>query len=235
MLDYCGYPTRIRFFRSDDYGRTWSEPIRVDDGTISDMAFQWFGTMSVAPNGRIDLVWNDTRNFLDSPKANFSELYYAYSIDEGANWSANIPVSPVFDSHVGWPQQAKLGDYYHMVSDNLGANVAYAATFNGEQDIYFLRIGPWDCNGNEIDDALDISEVRSRDCNDNSVPDECEYRADANGDGLTNLTDFAAFFGDLTGPGGTAKGPCNQLSDIDHDGDVDLHDYYLLTHVFTAP
>jgi hypothetical protein len=61
------------------------------------------------------------------------------------------------------------------------------ATSNGEQDVYFLRIGPWDCNGNEIDDALDISELRSRDCNANDVPDECEYRADFNGDGLTTL------------------------------------------------
>ena len=34
-----------------------------------------------------------------------------------------------------------MGDYFHMVSDDLGANLAYAATFNGEQDVYFARIG----------------------------------------------------------------------------------------------
>ena len=28
-----------------------------------------------------------------------------------------------------------------MVSDNDGANLAYAATFNGEQDVYFLALG----------------------------------------------------------------------------------------------
>ena len=41
---------------------------------------------------------------------------------------------------MGYPNQDKLGDYYDMVSDNTGAYLAYAATFNGGQDVYFLRI-----------------------------------------------------------------------------------------------
>jgi hypothetical protein len=41
---------------------------------------------------------------------------------------------------MGWPQQQKLGDYFHMVSDDSGAHVAWAATFNGEQDVYYGRI-----------------------------------------------------------------------------------------------
>jgi len=225
----------LYFSRSTDLGRTWSKPIRVNDDSLDNGAWQWFGMISIAPNGRIDAVWNDTRNYLDAPDRNFSELYYAYSTDAGATWSSNIPVSPVFDSHVGWPQQAKLGDYYHMVSDNLGVNVAYAATFNGEQDVYFLRIGPWDCNGNELDDTLDISELRSRDCNTNGVPDECEYRADANGDGVTTLSDFAAFQKALNGPGVPLPADCTRLLDPDHDGDIDLRDFYLLSHVFVTP
>ena len=41
---------------------------------------------------------------------------------------------------MGWPNQAKIGDYYTMISDDAGADVAYAATFNGGQDVYYLRI-----------------------------------------------------------------------------------------------
>ena len=93
--------------------------------------------MSVAPNGRIDVIWNDTRN---GAKANSSELYYAYSTDAGTTWSKNVPVSPPFDSWVGWPNLNNIGDGYDLVSDNDGVNVAYAATFNKEQDIHFLRI-----------------------------------------------------------------------------------------------
>ncbi len=226
------YPLDLAFSRSSDGGTTWSDPIRVNDDPEDNGAWQWFAMMSVAPNGRIDAVWNDTRN---SGQANLSELFYSYSTDAGETWSKNIPVSPMFDSWVGWPQQPKLGDYYHMVSDNLGVNVAYAATFNGEQDIYFLRIGPWDCNGNQIDDALDISEGRSRDCNSNGVPDECEYRCDLDGDGLTGLSDFASFQRALTGPAKTALEPCGALLDIDHDSDIDLLDFAGLQRVFTTP
>ena len=61
------------------------------------------------------------------------------------NWSDNVALSPSFDPHLGWPQQNKMGDYFDMVSDELGANLAYAATFNGEQDVYFIRIGEPAC------------------------------------------------------------------------------------------
>jgi hypothetical protein len=99
--------------------------------------------MSVAPNGRIDAIWNDTRN---DPGGYDSELYYSYSLDAGQTWSVNEALSPPFDPHLGWPQQNKMGDYFDMVSDDLGANLAYAATFNGEQDVYYLRIGPAYCD-----------------------------------------------------------------------------------------
>ena len=236
LVNHCAYPfTDVTFSKSRDAGVTWTEAVRVHDDPIDSGAWQWFGMMSVAPNGRIDVVWNDTRNHLDAPNANLSELYYAFSTDAGETWSPNVQVSPVFDSQIGYPYGSpKLGDYYHMVSDNLGVNVAYAATFNGEQDVYFLRIGAWDCNGNQVRDEDDIAATRSRDCNGNAVPDECEYRGDADGDGLTTLADFTTFVGDLVGPTASPARPCAELSDADHDGDVDLHDFYLLEHVFAG-
>lgn len=132
-------PLDIMFSRSTDGGHTWSAPVRVNDDAIGNRAYQWFGTMSVAPNGRIDVVWNDTRGSADSTK---SALYYSYSNDGGATWSANEQASPTWDSTVGWPKQKKIGDYYHMISRDDGADLAWAATFNGEQDVYYLRIPP---------------------------------------------------------------------------------------------
>jgi len=61
-----------------------------------------------------------------------------------------------------------------MESDLVGAHVAYAATFNGEQDVYYLRIGDYDCNGNGVGDAIDIQNGTSVDSNGNGIPDECE-------------------------------------------------------------
>ncbi|MEN8163582.1 MAG: sialidase family protein [Acidobacteriota bacterium] len=129
-------PADVMFARSTDGGLTWSTPIRVNDDPVDGNAWQWFGTMAVAPNGRIDVVWNDTRSL---GQENISEVFYAFSTDGGLSWSRNQPLTPSFDSHLGWPQQNKLGDYYDMVSDTGGASLAFAATFNGEQDVYYLR------------------------------------------------------------------------------------------------
>lgn len=129
-------PCDVMFARSADRGETWSAPVRVNDDT-TDGAWQWFGTMSVAPNGRIDVIWLDTR---DDPTGFDSALYYAYSWDGGETWSKNERLSEAFDPHVGWPRQSKMGDYFHMISENEFAHLAWAATFNGEQDVYYSRI-----------------------------------------------------------------------------------------------
>jgi hypothetical protein len=117
------------------------------------------------------VIWNDTRN---DPGGYDSELFYSSSTDGGVTWSPNTALSPPFDPHLGWPDQDKIGDYYDMVSDRVGANVAWAATFNGEQDVYYLRIGDYDCNSNGIGDSEDMSTGGSFDTNGNGIPDECE-------------------------------------------------------------
>ena len=66
-------------------------------------------------------------------------LYYSWSDDGGLTWAANRPLSPPFNQSLGYPQQEKIGDYIGMVSLNEGACIAYTATFNGEEDIYFVR------------------------------------------------------------------------------------------------
>jgi hypothetical protein len=84
-----------------------------------------------------------------------------------------VAVSPTFDSTLGYPQQNKMGDYIDLVSDATGAGVAYTATFNGEQDVYFVRLFP-DCNENGIPDDVDLSSEASPDNDGNGLPDECD-------------------------------------------------------------
>ncbi len=90
-------PLDVMFARSIDGGANWSTPVRVNKDW-SDSAYQWFGTMSVAPNGRIDVIWLDTRN---DPGGYDSELYYSFSTDAGMTWSPDEVLSPAFDPHVG--------------------------------------------------------------------------------------------------------------------------------------
>ncbi|MCX6930059.1 MAG: sialidase family protein [Verrucomicrobia bacterium] len=131
-----GNIVNVMFSRSIDGGRNWSVPLRINDDSPTQHAAHWFGTLSVAPNGRIDACWNDTRH---STNNTFSELYYSWSDDGGLTWAANRPLSPPFNQSLGYPQQNKMGDYIGMVSLNEGACIAYTATFNGEEDIYFVR------------------------------------------------------------------------------------------------
>src|SRR5207237_5387 len=70
----------------------------------------------------------------------FSELYYCSSLDGGLTWATNRAVSAAFDPSLGYPQQFKIGDYLGMISLNDATCIAYSATFNGEEDMYFLRM-----------------------------------------------------------------------------------------------
>ena len=139
--------TDVMFARSTDGGQTFSAPQRINDDPINHNKWHIFGTPSVAPNGRIDVVWLDSRNASNNTDM---QLFYTYSTDGGVSWAANIPVSNSFNPQAGYPNNDKIGDYITIVSDATGGNVAYAATFNvnpnavggHEQDVYYVRVSP---------------------------------------------------------------------------------------------
>ncbi len=191
-------PFDVLFIRSPDGGETWTSSVRVNqDAGAPTNSRQWFGTMSVAPNGRIDAVWYDTRNDTSGMLVpQFSEVYYAFSEDGGDTWSFNVPVAPPFNHTLGYPVQRKIGDYIQMISDNDGADLAYAATFNGEEDIYYVRLSPQiDCNDNGTPDADEIASGTAPDCNGNGVIDTCDvqygFLTDCNDNGLFDACELA--------------------------------------------
>ena len=86
------------------------------------------------------MVWNDTRA---SNQVSMSELTYTYSTNGGETWAENVPVSPPFDSLLGWPRQD-----------------------NGEQDVYYLRIGERvDDSSADHSRALEPTRALSPKCN----------------------------------------------------------------------
>ncbi len=74
-----------------------------------------------------------------------------------------------------------------------------------------------DCNANGVLDSQDILLGTSRDCNANGRPDECECRADFNGDGQLNVNDYIAFQ-----TGFATAVPC---ADFDGNGQHNVNDY----------
>jgi hypothetical protein len=138
--------TDVMFVRSTDGGLTFSAPHRINDDPVNHNKWHWFGTLAVAPNGRIDSVWLDSRNAANNTD---SQLFYSFSTDGGVTWAPNVAVSNSFTPFEGWPVQQKIGDYLTIVSDNTGGDVAYSATFNfnpntnqHEQDVYYVRVSP---------------------------------------------------------------------------------------------
>ena len=138
--------TDVMFVRSTDGGLTFSAPHKVNDDPVNPSKWHWFGTFSVAPNGRLDAVWHDTRNAANNTD---SQLFYSWSTDGGVTWAPNVAVSNPFNPFEGYPNQNKIGDYITIVSDNTGGNVAYSATFNfnpqrnqHEEDVYYVRVFP---------------------------------------------------------------------------------------------
>ncbi|MDQ3977997.1 MAG: glycoside hydrolase [Actinomycetota bacterium] len=146
-------PPAILFSRSSDRGKTWSEPLKVND---AEPGRQWdFDEMepslSVAPNGRINLAWLDYRNdytFLPGPQAQnaFQDVYLASSEDGGRRWSANMRVSDrSIDRRLSdvWSTGVRTAVGLQALND--GSYVAWDDTRNAiadskAQDVYFTRV-----------------------------------------------------------------------------------------------
>ncbi|MBW3648450.1 MAG: glycoside hydrolase [Actinobacteria bacterium] len=75
--------------RSTDNGLTWSEPLAIDDDKPAENSNSFYPQMGVAPNGRIDVVWQDNRGLADFR----INVRYTYSTDGGLTWAPNVLVT----------------------------------------------------------------------------------------------------------------------------------------------
>ena len=196
----------VMFVRSTNGGQTFSAPRRINDDAVNHAKWHWFGALSVASSGRIDAVWLDTRNAANNTN---SQLFYSYSLDGGNTWSRNVAISNSFNPFLGYPNQNKLGDYITIVSDIAGANVAYAATFNGEEDVYYVRIAPrgW-------------SLITTADFNGDAKPDYVLYNADTRRTAIWYM-DNNIFVSGASGPTLPANWELRAVADFNGDSQSD--------------
>jgi hypothetical protein len=108
----------VYFVRSSDGGRSWSEPVRLnDDRTTSD---QFMPAVAVAEDGTVAAIWYDRRN--DSKNLKM-DIYMARSHDGGRTWLPNErvtttmfdvpPLGPNFDV----VRPCYMGDYIDIAAD----------------------------------------------------------------------------------------------------------------------
>lgn len=84
---------------STDGGKTWSKARALNDDDPNGMFAQNSPNLSIAPNGRIDVVWFDARN---DTGIRSHDVYMAWSTDNGATWSKNVRVTDqIIDRRIG--------------------------------------------------------------------------------------------------------------------------------------
>ena len=159
--DYRHGDADIFFTRSINGGANWGTPIRLNDDPIANDIDQWQPQLSVAPDGRVAVMWFDRR--LDCPdltwidpdhvgQSNFCiDTYMTRSYDEGGTWVPNFRVSaqtwdwslnlPITRSDYGF-----IGDYQGLASSEGFDFPFWNATANlGEnpdnhQQVFLARI-----------------------------------------------------------------------------------------------
>ncbi len=75
--------------RSTDKGLTWTDPVVINDDDPKGQYTSFYPQLDVAPNGRIDVVWQDNRDQTDY----LVNVRYSYTTDGGATWAPNLVVN----------------------------------------------------------------------------------------------------------------------------------------------
>ena len=134
--------------RSDDGGRSWSVPARVNDNRVGDGTAQYLPRVAAAPSGRIDVLFLDRRR---DRRNVMTDAFLASSGDGGRSFRNVRVSSKSFDSRVGpfidAPLPIDFGSRLGLVSENRATLAAWTDTrlgsdATGRQDIFAARVAP---------------------------------------------------------------------------------------------
>ncbi|MGI8984892.1 MAG: sialidase family protein [Acidimicrobiales bacterium] len=109
--------------RSTDKGLTWSDPVAINDDDPKNRFTSFYPELDVAPNGRVDVIWQDNRDLTDY----LVNVRYSYSTDGGKTWAHSTVVNDQ-------PINFKLGISFNsdirqppgVASTNSYASIAWA-------------------------------------------------------------------------------------------------------------
>ncbi|MEE9586181.1 MAG: sialidase family protein, partial [Nitrososphaerales archaeon] len=133
----------VYYVRSEDGGRSWTRPTRVNDDITN--TFQFFPAVSVDPKGVVHVMWGDFRDDKSEKRYN---IYYSTSEDGGKTWLENsrvtdFPTNPNF----AFPNGVFIGDYFAIEATENDVYMVWADGRLGElgvanQKIAFARLSP---------------------------------------------------------------------------------------------
>ena len=126
--------------RSVDGGATWTAPKSLNDDDPAQLFGQYSPNLAIAPNGRIDVAWFDSRT---DPGIRAHDVYLSSSSDNGGTWTPNTRISDVpIDRRMGiWGNGFDVSSPPGLASTDSLAIVSWDDTRNGSpanpvQDLY---------------------------------------------------------------------------------------------------
>ena len=133
--------------RSTDGGATWSSRVLLSDGPRGPSRYYFQPHINVAPNGRIDAAWYDTRNWAGADINHVTyDVYYAYSTNGGQSFGPSIRVTDVSSTkNTICPTQQRcgdraIGDYMALASDSSRAMPVWTDRRTPNPRPYFATI-----------------------------------------------------------------------------------------------
>ena len=142
--------TEIFMRMSYDSGKTWTDRKLINTESNKPGVQHYHPGLSVAPNGRLDVVWYDGRN---SPQPEggtnrgFQDVYYRYSTDGGRTFSKDIRITDrIIDRNYGvWSNNADIHGPLSVVSTDDTAYIVWQDSRNGinagsADDTYFASV-----------------------------------------------------------------------------------------------
>lgn len=130
--------------RSTDGGSTWTPALAIDDDSPELNATSFYPQLNVAPNGRIDVAWQDNR---DATSTDFHfDVRYSYSTDGGLTWAKNIKVNDrpndfnlgvSYNSDYRYPNGVASANQYAIVG---WADTRNASDLSQAQDNYAAAV-----------------------------------------------------------------------------------------------
>lgn len=151
--------SHVYFQRSRDNGATWSRPKLVNDNTSrpgSETAQTRHPSVSVAPNGRVDIVWEDRRHWYQGPgdrncvhthiacdDARLGDTYYAYSTNAGNTFTERRISDVSHNNDIGYDYRFGVGWGFGPRAVSLSSDELLVGWMDGRE-------------GNVDNDTLDI-------------------------------------------------------------------------------
>ena len=129
----------VYFRSSSDGGKTWSPKKTLNDDGLG-RANQIDPGIAVAPNGRIDVAWYDSRTnpgtLGNRTETGFNDVYYTFSTDGGETFAPNVRISDrSADRSIGvWANNVDQRLNVGVASSDESAYVTWSDTRNANRD-----------------------------------------------------------------------------------------------------